>query len=70
MTQSSTDKFYKVTPLFFFSLAITHLDVSEHVGQVVGLGAQVEVVEDVLLHVVQVRVFNILLLSERETAWR
>lgn len=46
------------------SLIFTHLDVSEHGGQVVGLGAQVKMVEDVFLHVVQVRVFNILLLSE------
>lgn len=52
--------------LFCFSLIFfTHFDVSEHGGQVVCLGAQVKVVEDVLLHVVQVRVLNILLLSVR-----
>lgn len=55
-----------LSAIVFSPLIITHLDVSEHGRQVVGLGAQVKVVQDVLLHIVQVRVFNILLLSVRE----
>lgn len=49
--------------LFLVLSGSTHLCVSEHGWQVVGFGAEVKMVENVLLHGVQVRVFHILLLS-------
>lgn len=43
----------------------TNLNVSKHLWEVVSLGAQAEVVENVFLHGVQIGVFHLNLLSKR-----
>lgn len=58
--------FWKYTFLLFSNLLLAHLDVSKHFRKVVSLGAQVEMVENVLLHAVQVGIFHLDLLSGEE----
>lgn len=52
--------FWTFFPIFSY---LTNLDIPEHLWQVVGLSSQVEVVEDILLHGVQVWILHMNLRS-------
>lgn len=52
----------RLVPLIW--LRFTNLNIAKHFGEIVRLGAQAEVVEDVLLHGIQVGIFHLDLFSK------